>query len=509
MDDAVCESCEKSAVGSDAAALEDGGTGRTLVVSTPYQPADIPRELGHEAYSYHFVYKALAPLLARWATVHEIDRPESRLDFAIWNARKQGRQPFHLSLLPLHMTYLSPHAPAAAFPFWEFPDLPNLSLENNPRNNWVHIADRLDLILTACRFTRDAFLRSGVRTPIEVVPVPIKSDYFRMRDWHAGQRSVIDAPVYIFPEPEISAPAPSPWKQAVGPGASVLKRIRHGYRASLRPRLPAFFDHSMSLAFRVAHAFRKEHREQTRVDALPSPRLTLEGIVYTTILNPFDLRKNWTDLITGFLHAFVDRPDALLVVKLVLPAKLMATGFNQVLRFYRKLGMSHKCRIAFLPNYLSDEQMLELARATTFYVNTAHAEGSCLPLQDYLAAGRPGIAPVHTAMADYFDREIGFPLESHPEPTFWPHDPLKRQTTSWHRLVWQSWVDQLRSSYELAKGYPSVYTALAGRARDRMHEYASSDSVWPRVKRALDTLANRKPIAAADGAAPQALRRAS
>jgi glycosyltransferase involved in cell wall biosynthesis len=507
MDDAVCASSEKTAAISEPVPFVKNGTGRTLVVSTPYQPTDIPREIGHEAYSYHFVYKSLAPLLARWGALQDIDRPESRLDYAIWNARKQSQQPFHLSMLPLHMTYLTPHAPAAAFPFWEFPDIPNTNLENNPRNNWVHIADRLDLLITACRFTRDAFVRAGVKTPIEVVPVPIKDHYFNVDGWRAGQKVVIDAPAYVFPEPEAPQIVVSPWKPGGGVKAKLLTHIRHGYKVSVRPRLPAFFDRSMSLAFRLAHIYRTAHKEETHILAQPSPQLTLEGVVYTTIFNPFDERKNWIDLLTGFLHAFADRPDALLVVKLVLPAKLLVPGFNQVLKFYRKLGVSHKCRIAFLPNYLTDEQMADLVRGTTYYVNTAKAEGSCLPLQDYLAAGRPGVAPVHTAFADYFDQNIGFPLQSHPEPACWPHDKAKRQTTSWHRLVWQSWFDQLHASYDLATGNAAGYAAMSARARERMDGYASSSKVWPRLQKALDILATKRVLEASEPI--EALRRAS
>ena len=94
MDDAVCASFKNCAPATDPVSHSGFGADRTLVVSTPYQPIDIPRELGHEAYSYHFVYKALAPLLARWAKVQEIDRPESRLDFKCsMECQKQGRQP--------------------------------------------------------------------------------------------------------------------------------------------------------------------------------------------------------------------------------------------------------------------------------------------------------------------------------------------------------------------------------------------------------------------------------
>jgi glycosyltransferase involved in cell wall biosynthesis len=509
MDDAVCASSEKSSLVSEPVPFAPNGTGRTLVVSTPYQSTDIPREIGHEAYSYHFVFKSLAPLLARWGTVQDIDRPESRLDYAIWNARKHNREPFHLSLLPLHMTYLTPHAPAAAFPFWEFPDIPNINLENNPRNNWVQIANRLDLLLTSCRFTRDSFLRAGVTTPIEVVPVPIRDDYFQVRDWQAGQQIVLDTPAYVFPEPQTPQAPANPWIQGGGVKAMLLAQVRHGYKVAVRPRLPAFFDRSMSLAFRLAHLYRIAHKAETQILAQPSPRLTLEGIVYSTILNPFDERKNWTDLLTGYLLALADQPDALLVIKLVLPAKLLIPGFNQVLKFYRKLGISHRCRVAFLPNYLTHEQMLDLTRGTTYYVNTAKAEGSCLPLQDHLAAGRPGIAPVHTAFADYFDQGIGFPLQAHAEPACWPHDKAKRQTTTWQRLVWQSWFDQLRVSYDMAKHNAAGYAALGERARERMNDYASSSKVWPRLQKALDLLAGVKAKAIDESGTVGALRRAS
>ena len=211
-------------------------------------------------------------------------------------------------------------------------------------------------------------------------------------------------------------------------------------------------------------------------------------------------------IITGFLHA-LPIADAM-VVKLVLPAKLMAVGFNRVIKFYKQMGFAHRCRIAFIPGYLTNEQMFDLSRGTTYYVNTAKAEGSCLPLQDHLAAGRPGVAPVHTAFADYFDQGIGFPLQAHPEPAWWPHDALKRHTTYWNRLVWQSWVDQLRASYDVATGNAPRYAELAGRARERMQGYASSESLALFTK-ALSSLLPSSRTWRKTAAAAQPLRRAS
>ena len=162
------------------------------------------QRIGREAYSYRFVFDAFAPLLGRWGRTIEVTQAESRLDYALWRARQQHLEPVHLSFLPLHLTYLTHRAPNVAFPFWEFPDLPNRAFDNNPRNNWVHVADHLDLIVTASRFTRDAFVRAGVRTPIKVVPVPIAAEYFSTPAWQPGQRTVIESPCYVFPQLEKS-----------------------------------------------------------------------------------------------------------------------------------------------------------------------------------------------------------------------------------------------------------------------------------------------------------------
>src|SRR5271165_3301131 len=98
--------------------------GRAVMVSSAYSDAEMGHQIGREAYSYRFVYKAFAPLLERWGQTSEITRPESRLDFTLMQARQNRLDPVHLSFLPLHLTYLTGQAPNVAFPFWEFPDIP-------------------------------------------------------------------------------------------------------------------------------------------------------------------------------------------------------------------------------------------------------------------------------------------------------------------------------------------------------------------------------------------------
>src|SRR5262249_19546774 len=152
-------------------------------------------------------------------------------------------------------------------------------------------------------------------------------------------------------------------------------------------------------------------------------------------------------------------------------------GLVEVFDFYRRSGLSHRCKVVIIWPYLSELQMLELARASTFYLNTSRVEGSCLPFQNFLSAGRPGIAPVHSGLADYFDDHLGFTIDSHLEPAPFPHDPEQRLATSWHRLVWSSIREQLQASYRFVQEDYEQYRTMGLRARQTMREYASEEVV--------------------------------
>src|SRR6185437_9084264 len=171
----------------------------------------------------------------------------------------------------------------------------------------------------------------------------------------------------------------------------------------------------------------------------------------TSILNPFDIRKDWRSLLTCFLQALGDRDDAALVIKLALSRTMRQEGLHHVLHYYQRLGVRHRCRVAVIADYLPDDDMLRLCQASTYYLNTSKAEGLCMPLQDALAAGRPGIAPAHTAMAEYIDEQLAFVVPSRSEPTYWPWDPQCRLTTHWQQLDKRRLTAQIRARYRVAR----------------------------------------------------------
>jgi hypothetical protein len=191
-----------------------------------------------------------------------------------------------------------------------------------------------------------------------------------------------------------------------------------------------------------------------------------------------------------------DRDDAVLAVKLVTKEQIW---IERILMYYRRLGLAHRCKVVLLTDYLQPEHMLDLVRASAYYLTTTRAEGNCLPVMNYLAAGRPCVAPCHTALSDYFTREMGFIVETHPEPAIWPHDSRLRFRTTWGRVVWPSLVEQLRQSYHIARHDRPTYDALGACGQRKMAQWASTESIWPRLRAALDlvdALTPRKPLAA-------------
>lgn len=457
-----------------------------LLVNSLARGTSFNTDLGETGYSYEFVLRAFLPLLELHGEVARLARPESQVDFAVRRLARRGLQAVQLSFRPFSDVYLTRHAPNVIFPFWEFPDVPATDYKDNPRNNWVRIANRASLVLTASHFTAAALERAGVKTPVRVVPVPVSPAYFEVADWRHGQTVAIDCPAYVLAQPELPALRAADPEARPGPDSSGFRLknylrslARRAWVDGIKPRLPLRLSKAL-----VAAKNAGQHAWQEGETELPiaAGRLELSGIVYTAILNPDDKRKNWQDLITAFLLAVGDLDDATLVLKLVVS---YAAPVREVLAFYNKLGLPHRARIVLVTEYLSDAQMRELVRGSTFYVNASRAEGACLPLQDHLAAGRPGIAPANTAMTDYFDAWVGFVVDSHPEPCSWPDDDTGRLHTTWHRIVWSSLRDQFAASYHIAKTEPETYQQLSAQARLRMKSWASVDAVWPRLRDAL------------------------
>ena len=507
-----------------------------FLVSTSSSARSLRDQLGSPAYSYVFVVEALGPVLERFGTWRLIDHPESRLAFAARQAEAEGYRAVHLAVNPLQDVYLSPALPNILFPFWEFPDIPARSFGNDLRQNWKQACRPAALIITACEFTAEAFRSANVRAPIAVVPVPLSPEAFELPDWNPsrawtltcrheclGETPADESPLPAVEEasdvvprtfrPDVGLMARDafrrvhPWidPETVGkltrlkrwmaeasrqsPVKLLYATARDGYRAHFKRWLSPYAMQRITELKRKALAMVGREPHVVPDPPLPSFELTLGGLVYLTIFNLGDLRKNYADILSAYLVALKDRDDATLVIKLV-TNKVREHHEAGILRSrYESMGLRHRCRVVVITEFLNDAQMDELFRVATYYVNASHAEGACLPLMRALAGGSPAIAPNHTAMADYMDDAIGFVPSSSLEPTHWPHDPEQRLETFRHRLSWSDLRDAFIESAEVATSDPNRYAAMSRAARARLRAHASQDAAATALGQALESLA--------------------
>jgi glycosyltransferase involved in cell wall biosynthesis len=457
------------------------GTARAVLLTSYGTGATRGKNLGRPGYSYDIVAQLFKPLLAEWGEVLSVGRDARELTAAARAARARGLAPVHVSFLPFQDVCLTEEAPNVIVPAWEFPDIPDHAFDGNPLNDWRAASERCDLVIVGGPYTVETFRRGGVRKPIYVVPVPTPECYFDLPRWQYGATTLLGCQGYVFSHAPASQGA-APAEPVGSPLRAFLRhRARLAYRHWVKPLVPpaahsALRGAARVLARRSLDPFGREHTK---------PYVELSGVVYTSIFNPGDGRKNWEDLLSGFLHALGDCPDATLVFKLITADP---QWLERIALYYRCLDCRHRCRVVFLTDYLSDRQMLDLCRATTYYVTSTRAEGNCLPVMNYLAAGRPVVSPCHTAISDYFSDRIGFVLQTHSEPAIWPHDSSLRFKTTWGRLVWPSLVEQLRHSYEVARHDRSRYEALAAAGRDKMRGWAHPEVVAQRLRAALEAV---------------------
>lgn len=472
-----------------------GDTSRpfAFLVSTTGCAGDIRRHMGSADYSYAFVLKALAPALERLGRWTLVPVPESSLAYAAAQASAEGFRPVHLALHPLQNVYHTPAVPTVVFPFWEFPRIPDRDFGFDTRQNWPRMSRPADLILTACQFGADAFRDAEVGCPVAVMPVPLPDSQFELPAWDADFEWTITCRHFVWGAQEAPARRADHGGTAsagLGIAGRVKTALREHYRKYVRPYLSA---EGIKQVQRVKRGILRQAPPPPPL--LPATELKLGGLVYTSIFNQSDRRKNARDLLSAFLLAFRDRPDVTLVLKLATSATREFLEIQDLGHLYGEIAIDHACKVVVLTDFLTDEQMTQLMRATTYYVNTSRAEGACLPLQQALAGGRPALAPGHTAMADYMSDQVGFVLESHPEPTFWPHDPEHRFETTWHRLVWSDLRDKFLASALLVEDDYATYRTMAATARQRMRAYASIDVVAETLRSALNGLP-RHPLGA-------------
>ena len=182
--------------------------------------------------------------------------------------------------------------------------------------------------------------------------------------------------------------------------------------------------------------------------------LRVEGVVYSSVFNPDDGRKNWEDMVTAFCWAFKTEERATLVLKM--SHSDLSTFLSQLLLLFSKLA-PFKCRVVAVHGYLSEEELKALINATDYVVNSSLCEGQCLPLMEFMGYGVPAVSPNHTAMKDYVSTDNSLIVKSSLQPTFWPFDERMALQTLRYRINWDSLREGFVQSYDLIENQPNRY----------------------------------------------------
>ncbi|WP_434708947.1 glycosyltransferase [Pseudomonas sp. R1-1] len=417
-----------------------------IIIHSETNKSNIQQNLGRPEYSYYFVLKEFRPVLERIGQVIEVSNPDELVDRLYFDCQSRGEDCVFLSFSPPHRTpihYACPTIPVFA---WEFSTIPTESWQGEPRHDWRVVLQACGRAITHSTFTVNAVRDvMGADYPVCAIPAPVW-DRFAARGEALLKRPVVQ-----------------------GVTLNLRGLLIDSRETDLCPYGPPGSCEGTPIVF----------------DAPPQDcPLQLDGVVYTSVFNPYDGRKNWKDMISAFCTTFREVSDATLVLKLT--HHDIANALTDMLHHLYK-NQFYQCRIVLIHGYLADPDYEALVQATSYVVNSSYGEGQCLPLMEFMSCGKPAIAPVNTAMADYVSGDNAFLVDFTEELTAWPHDPRAAYRTLRYMTDWDSLCVAYRDSYAVAKNDPQRYAAMSAAAVQSLQRFCSQASTEQRLRAFLES----------------------
>jgi SAM-dependent methyltransferase/glycosyltransferase involved in cell wall biosynthesis len=430
-----------------------------------YDETSIAANLGAPEYSYWFVCKAFRRILGRMATLHHIAMPDREVDAIFRAAQARGEPCAFLSFNPPQYVPLDLACPTFPVFAWEYDRIPDEVWSNNEQDDWRvalgHCGAAVTHSQSAARAVRMAM---GADYRVWSIPAPVHAANAMRADprpSHASFRFEAEGGVVI------------------DTAAVDLSLFRRG--------------EADELGVRALQTLRRRHAEA----GAPAPAIDLDGVIYTSIFNPADGRKNWQELLAAFVWAFRSVPDATLIIKITQVDPFQ--GLLPVLAFLARLGR-YRCRVLLVHGMLSEGAYARLIEATSFVVNSSYGEGQCLPLMEFMSAGRPAIAPRHSAMLEYVNADNAFVVESFSRLIYWPHDPREARRCHHREVSFTGLVRAYRESHHVAVHENQRYRAMTTAARIALENFCGDELVSARLRNFLEFVSGQTPAVAASPA---------
>src|SRR5690554_653962 len=307
-----------------------------ILVYSAMNAETILQNFGEPEYSYFFVLREFMPVLQQLGEVEVIEDPASEVDRRYHAAIALGQQCIFLSFSPPHLTTLGLDCPTIPVFAWEFSSMPDEAWwHDRPEMDWRWCLEQCAGAIVHSRQSAMAVRKlMGEEFPVIDIPAPLQDRLAEARRWlsqtsHTAEASIEIARGTLFDthDPELARwlPTEEDIIRAVAEARSVIpidenKGFRRGPKTARRITLEHLVAwYQQVLASRLPERLRGSlDRWAARTDPwqLGRRQLKLDGVVFTSLFNPHDGRKNWVDMITAFCVEFRDQPDATLVLKL-------------------------------------------------------------------------------------------------------------------------------------------------------------------------------------------------
>lgn len=142
-------------------------------------------------------------------------------------------------------------------------------------------------------------------------------------------------------------------------------------------------------------------------------------LIYLTIFNVHDHRKQIGRMIEGFLKFSQNHPEAILLCKMTTPHRdgsMSQEISTEQMDFSRRTLPMISDKIWLSGQVLTRDEMNALFDVATYYVCTSHAEGQNLPLLEAMGRGVVPISVDNTAMAEYIFEDNAVVIHSEKRP---------------------------------------------------------------------------------------------
>src|SRR5690554_921204 len=464
---------------------------------------NIAYNLGEPEYSYYFVLQEYLPVLKKLGEVVHITDPATEVDPLFIDALERGIPSYFLSFTPPHLTQTGLKCPTIPVFAWEFDTIPNETWwTDQPQNDWRNNLKKFGAAIVHSQFTAQSVRKEmAPGFPVLSIPAPVWDRLEPLRQVamqkSANNELVIDSGIlfdshdadfYNWLPSEKTIAAHIAANISEENGIAALKPNLFEKSSKSRVILTKWFFYAAieSLIKGIAPQQAKNYFNEKKSKLSPwnigRRKLNINGIVFTSVFNPYDGRKNWTDIISAFCTTFKDKSGATLVLKLGhykyhLAIESMLLTLARMPKF--------ACRIIIIHGHLDSSSYTKLIQATDFFVNASHGEGQCLPLMEYLSCGKPAIAPRNSAMLDYIDEQIAFVVNSFEDYTTWPHDPRVAYRARRHQIDWSSLANAYQDAYTCITQEPERYKLMSKTAITRMQKHCSQAVTMDKLRSIL------------------------